>query len=132
MCLYTVQIALGWSAKLMYFTTIISSIFSFSFREVCPTVPPPRGRQRGPLQLSLVFTRTDDRILPILWKSGVTNKSVRLLHTTCTDGSSIMKLWSSGITSLREEEVQSQLRKNSGRSGITLCSFHEFVCYFTS
>lgn len=31
MCLYTVQILLGWSTKLMYFTTIISSISFFSF-----------------------------------------------------------------------------------------------------
>lgn len=45
-----------------------------------------------------------DRVLPMLWKSGVMNMSVRLLHTTCKDGKSIKKHWMAGITTLQEQE----------------------------
>lgn len=45
----------------------------------------------------------EDKIFPILWKSGVTRMSVRLLHTMWIDGKSIMKLWIIGITTLEEE-----------------------------
>lgn len=50
----------------------------------------------------------EDRLFPRLWKSGVTNMSVRLLHTTWTDGKSIRKLWSTGITILEEKRVTSE------------------------
>lgn len=52
-------------------------------------------------QPSVLLTWMDDRILPALSKSGVTSRSVRLLHTSCTGGTSISKLCISGITSLQ-------------------------------
>lgn len=45
----------------------------------------------------------EDRVFPMLWKSGVTNMSVTLLHTTWADGKSIRKHWITGITSLEED-----------------------------
>lgn len=48
----------------------------------------------------MAVTRTNDRVFPRLRNRGVRNISVRVLQTTFTDGSSISKLWTSGITSL--------------------------------
>lgn len=64
-------------------------------------------RRHRSAQFSEAFTRMEDRLFPTLRKSGVTNVSVRLLHTTFTDGRSIMQLWMTGITSLegRDERV---------------------------
>ena len=57
----------------------------------------------GGVQLYVVSTCTEDRLLPMLLKSGETNLSVRLLHTTRADGSTIRKLWISGMTTLERQ-----------------------------
>lgn len=45
----------------------------------------------------------EDRLLPMLRKSGVMNVSVTLFHTTWMDGRSIRKLLVTGITSLEQQ-----------------------------
>lgn len=77
--------------------------FSHSF--VTDSSPPgtflsPQGQK---FQFSVALTWMEDKIFPILWKSGVTRMSVRLLHIMWIDGKSIMKLWIIGITTLEEE-----------------------------
>lgn len=55
-----------------------------------------------PRQVSTVLTWIEDRLFPMLRKSGVMKSSVTLLHTSWTDGRSTRKLRVAGITSLEE------------------------------
>lgn len=57
-------------------------------------------------QFSMVFTWTEDRHFPMLWQSGATNESVRLLHTTWADGRSIRKDWISGVSNLEAQDAE--------------------------
>lgn len=59
-----------------------------------------------PLQVSAVATWTEDRLLPALRKSGVTNASVALLHTTRADGRSIRTPRVRGTTNLSEQRSE--------------------------
>lgn len=78
-------------------STVQDFIFDF-IRAHSTSLSPATERRLH--QSSVVLTWTEDRHFPALWKSGVTNMSVRLLHTTWTDGRSITTLWMAGITNL--------------------------------
>lgn len=69
----------------------------------------------GP-QFSKVVTWTEDRTLPMLWYSGLTNMSTRLHHTAWMGGSSIMKLWMAGITNLQGRGHKGQEHKTCSSS----------------
>ncbi len=105
--------------ELMYSTT---SIISYFFACNQSYISFSTGTERSWHQFSVVFTWMEDRLFPILWNSGVMNKSVRLLHTNCTDGKSIMKLWITGITNLEGQGQKVTSEQMLRNDAFRMCS----------